>query len=898
MRKLPFVFLGLLAVLLLFAVSGGGVGAQVAADASRIGANASVPPVPDGFGYGVNFGNPSGWNNKDLSTLAARAGADTVRIKLPEYHFDRWGYDIEFANGDMAAYQANGLTNMTGLLIGPTAAHSNSPNGGNLDQYSPRNLYQPIWSGPGVVNPSNYWAVYVHQVVSRYKGQVKIWEVWNEPDRTGNWSLTQGAWWSSPPQAADLPNWRDSIFAYIRLLRVTYEVAKSVDPNCFVAIGGIGYESFLDAVLRYTDNPSDGSVTAAYPARGGAWFDAVSYHHYPHYATYDQAKNTWLRGTDSDAMASSFLARQSTMRIQLERWGYDGSTYPRKIWLATESGVASKPAGGLVGGSDLHRNYMLKLPILAMAGGVSQVDWFQLADTEADGSAGSAYAHMGLYYDLRGQSVDSARLKPSAAAFKTYGAFLRGQRYDAAATASLELPAGVRGFVFFGADGRKSYALWAETSGNSESATATVQLPATSPLVERKWDFGLTQATRILNPSGGRVTVSLTSSPLFLTEGSGGGTLLTSTPVPTSTPTPTSTPAPTKTPVPTATATATLPAGGERLVNGGFESGMANWYLPSWFGGVVAADGSKTHSGSQAIRFQGSASRPYVYQEVPASAGDRVDFSGWINLPEVNGGMSMVVSLVPRHQYNGDLPSTTLATVDRATSAWVKIAGSAMMPDRTVAVRLKVHFPKLNGTAYLDDLSLRFGSATGAPSTPTAAPTAPPATPTPLPTATPAPSPVGNLLSNAGFEQDGNGDGDPDGWQITAPGGPVVSRSGLQHSEGSFSLLADSTRGESFVVYQDLPVKPGEVYDFSGKMNVPSRTGWFRAGLQMLALNSSGRALATATALSRTSATAGWVSGQTSLTVPQGATALRVQVKLEYLRAAVHVDGLSLMRTR
>lgn len=728
MRKILLVFPRLLAALLLFAVSSGGVGAQVAADPARVGANESVPAAPAGFGYGVNFGNPSGWNNKGLSTVAARAGADSARIKLPEYHFDRWGYDIEFANGDMAAYQANGLTNMTGLLIGPTAAHSNSPTGGSLDQYSPKNLYQPIWSSPGVVNPNNYWAAYVHGVVSRYRGQVKIWEVWNEPDLAASWSSTQGAWWSSPPKAGDLPNWHDSIFAYIRLLRVTYEVAKAVDPSSFVATGGIGYESFLDALLRYSDNPTDGSVTSAYPARGGAWFDAVSYHHYPHFATYDQANQSWLRGTDSDAMASSLLARQSTMRIQLERWGYNGATYPRKIWLATESGVSSKPIGSMAGGSELQRNYMLKLPILAQAGDVTQVDWFQLADTEADSSGSSAYAHMGLYYDLRGQTVDSARLKPSAAAFKSYGAFLSGQRYDAAATAALGLPAGVRGYVFRMADGRKSYALWAATSGNSESATATMKLSTTSSLVERKWDFGVTQATRTLTPSGGSVTVSLTASPLFLTEGTGGSSGPIATPTPTSSPT--NTPAPTATPtVPPATATPT-------------------------------------------------------------------------------------------------------ATVQ-----------------------------------------------------PTATPTS-------------ASPPSGNLLSNAGFELDGNGDGDPDGWQITSPGAPLVSRSGSQHSEGSFSLLADSTKGESFVVYQDLPVKPGEVYDFSGKMNVPSRSGWFRAGLQLLALNPSGRALTTATALSQSSTTSGWVSRQTSLTVPKDATTLRVQLKLEYLRAGVYVDGFSLTRTR
>jgi len=471
MRQVLLTMFGVLVALLLFGLSSGDSGVLAATDA-QVGANVSVPSAPTGFGYGVNFGNPSGWNNQSLATVASRAGANTARIKLPEYHFASWGYDIEFSNGDMGAYQSNGLANMTGMLIGPTAAHSTSPNGGSLDQYSPKNLYQPIWSSPGVVNPNNYWAAYVHNVVSRYKGQVKIWEVWNEPDLASNWSVTQGSWWTSPPSAGDMPNWHDSIFAYIRLLRVTYEVAKAADPNCFVATGGIGYESFLDALLRYTDNPTDGSVTSAYPARGGAWFDAVSFHHYPHFSTYDQANGTWLRGTDSDAMATSFVARQNTLRMQLDRYGYNGSAYPRKLWLATESGVSSKPIGSNAGGVDLSRNYLLKLAILAQSAGVTQVDWFQLADTEADGSGSSSYAHMGWYYDLRGKTVDSAQLKAAGTAMKSWAAVVRGQAFDAAATASLGLPEGARGYVFRGQDGRKSYALWAVTSGNSESASA------------------------------------------------------------------------------------------------------------------------------------------------------------------------------------------------------------------------------------------------------------------------------------------------------------------------------------------------------------------------------------------------------------------------------------------
>ncbi|TAK33872.1 MAG: hypothetical protein EPO21_11660 [Chloroflexota bacterium] len=720
MHKLRYILPALIVSLLLFNLPAGMVSALAADNSARVGANVSVPVAPPDFGYGVNFGNPRGWYNPGLATVAAAAGANSARIKLPEYHFARWGYDIEFANGDMAAYRSNGLTNLTGMLIGPTAAHSNSPTGGRLDQYSPKNLYQPIWSSPGVVNPNNYWANHVYQTVSRYKGYVKIWEVWNEPDNTPNWQLTQSSWWTSPPRPQDLPWWNDTIFAYIRMLRVTYEVAKAVDPSSFVAVGGLAYESFLDAILRYTDNPADGSVTAAYPARGGAWFDAVSYHHYPQYATYDQANQTWLRGTDSDAMATSFVAHKNTMQLQLDRWGYNGTTYPKKLWLVTETGVSSKPISGLAGGPELARNYLLKVPILAQANGVSQIDWYMLTDTEADSYASSPFAHMGLYYNLAGQTVATARMKPSGVAFDTFGTVTRGARFDAAATAALALPASARGYVFRLPDGRKIYALWAKTSGNSEAASATVQLPTGVPLQKRLWDSSATGATSLLTPTGGNVSITLTAAPLFLTEttSSGGSIILppsptatppvaTTTPtVPPATATPTVPPA-TATPTPTITPVPTISPAGQLLTNGGFESALASWFVPAWFSATASITSAVPHGGAKALQFKGNVMGPYTFQEVVARPGQKIDFSGWMNVTERYNDSTVAVELVARNSYNGVLATFPITTNSSMTAGWVPISGSAVMPARTAKVRLQIRFSRLHGTFLFDDLSLR-----------------------------------------------------------------------------------------------------------------------------------------------------------------------------------------------
>ena len=95
-----------------------------------------------------------------------------------------------------------------------------------------------------------------------------------EPGQPGNW-------WENNPDPCDY-KLRAPIFHYIRTLRISYEVIKSIAPDDYVCIAGLGFDSFLDALLRNTDNPDDGKVTAEYPLGAGAYFDVVGFHVYPH----------------------------------------------------------------------------------------------------------------------------------------------------------------------------------------------------------------------------------------------------------------------------------------------------------------------------------------------------------------------------------------------------------------------------------------------------------------------------------------------------------------------------------------------------------------------------------------------------------------------------------------
>jgi hypothetical protein len=62
---------------------------------------------------------------------------------------------------------------------------------------------------------------YAIEVIKRYKGKVRYWEVWNEPDSVTYWKE------------------QDGLKSYCGLLKSVYIAAKKVDPHCKILNGGI-----------------------------------------------------------------------------------------------------------------------------------------------------------------------------------------------------------------------------------------------------------------------------------------------------------------------------------------------------------------------------------------------------------------------------------------------------------------------------------------------------------------------------------------------------------------------------------------------------------------------------------------------------------------------------------
>ncbi|CAN5167085.1 hypothetical protein BH09MYX1_BH09MYX1_67150 [soil metagenome] len=463
---------------------------------------AQLPALSSPFRYGMNVGHPNAdWGDDEMGLLAAQAGADSERIKLPETHLTTWGWDIEV--GDIKSYAANGMKDHVGFLCTPTAAHSTMPSGKadwELEYWAPRNLHQPIFLADGSVNPDNFWAAYVEKTVKTYSPWVRIWEVWNEPDWVSDWQVVEG-WKTNPPKASELPRFNGSIFDYVRMLRVTWMVVHKVDPTARVATGGIGYPSFLNAILRYTDEPKQGAVDEAHPKTGGAWFDVLDFHYYP----------IFQKG-NSDASVDDFMKSKASLAAELAAANVTG-----KEWNVTETGAPRQSVDGAPGSDAYARNYLVKALLTAQAQGILGIDWFILSDGKPADVAKDSFASMGLWFDVSTLKVTTdARMTPSGTAMLGMTKLLRGARVDLTATTALGLATNVGGIVFVTKEQKHVWVLWAR--GTDEQATGAYAIASAKPLTMYLWDHAVTSAKATIASNAGKVNAPLESAPRYFVE--------------------------------------------------------------------------------------------------------------------------------------------------------------------------------------------------------------------------------------------------------------------------------------------------------------------------------------------------------------------------------------------
>lgn len=230
------------AITILFVLAG----AVLPSEASAQGTSTSVAPLPPVLNGDDRWGFNAIYPDSSWVQLAKNAGA----------RWNRWVFawdSIQPARGQFRYGDIDGVVSASrqagfstdAILIGIPAWAK--------DQRTqmPSGLYLS-WN-----DPQNLWAQFVLQTAAHYKGQIRYWEVWNEPDDSQI-------------------SWAGTTADYYQLLKVSYLTVKSVDPSAEVILAGLAYwtnPQFLPDLLRIMVNDTSGRTNHYY-------FDILALHSY------------------------------------------------------------------------------------------------------------------------------------------------------------------------------------------------------------------------------------------------------------------------------------------------------------------------------------------------------------------------------------------------------------------------------------------------------------------------------------------------------------------------------------------------------------------------------------------------------------------------------------------
>jgi polysaccharide biosynthesis protein PslG len=228
-------------------------------------------------------------------------------------------------------------------------------------------------------------ADFLRFLVPRWAGQVRAWEIWNEPN-------TERFWPGGPDPAA-----------YTELLKAAYPAVKEADPNAKVVFGGVAN---LAAGSRWFVNQS-------YAAGAKDYFDVLGWHSYSLCGESPDVIRYW----DGHPTRTSFVGYRY-MHNQMFRLHDD----PKPIWLTewgwstSSASCASDWTSGV--SEQAQADYLRRgFKTLEHDPYVQVALWYGLRNNYWQNDADELEAQFGL---LR----DDFSPKPSYAAFKAYATSL------------------------------------------------------------------------------------------------------------------------------------------------------------------------------------------------------------------------------------------------------------------------------------------------------------------------------------------------------------------------------------------------------------------------------------------------------------------------------------------
>ena len=257
-------------------------------------------------------------------------------------------------------------------------------------------LTTPRWASTNPTAPDWYWYEpsnfndyydFVRAAVNRWRGQIHVWEIWNEPNHTGTWNCV---------------NYCDHAADYARLLQGAYVTIKSVDPDARVLIGGLYIHDTNNegmAFLNQVVNDSGGAIN----------FDALSIH-------------TYMPDRAPEAMRSDSLVQNFQYRLNIANaWINSHGGSPAEIWL-TEDGRSTCNGCPYYWSEEDQASMLARMYGIALASTrVVQFDWFQFEDKF--NNPADLYGGMSIVRD-------DFSTKPGYNAYKTAQSMLDGATFS------------------------------------------------------------------------------------------------------------------------------------------------------------------------------------------------------------------------------------------------------------------------------------------------------------------------------------------------------------------------------------------------------------------------------------------------------------------------------------
>lgn len=466
----------------------------------------------------------NGYTNSQLYALGSASGAGANRSLVDLYSWRIYGANTDSA---AAAYAYNTLGQRGNVMIlginngNPTyTGQSDSITAGGNRSWIPTGIYLNPFNPDSSINTANVWAQYVAAIVTSNGAYFKYWQIWNEPDLTGNPGSYEDSsenpthsWQKVAPTPDDLQNFYAPYQDYVQLCKVAKQVINHLHPSGGTTIisGGLGYAWYY-----------------MWAARAGLnnWIDQIDYHSYPMYDwTYcvwngttcgtvngdnGAHRNSDVAAVSFDSSAKAFRAIETQLGLTHLPMSSTETGLPR--WEFQPSNAAF-PNSQLFGSSAVQRNFIMKSFQLAMRDTLVFYTEYELGES-ADSpniSSNNPFVAFGLYQNLTKAGAPGHEIKtPEGIAYTTTANLLKNY------TPNYTIPtltAGTNGTEWDSA-GNRMFVVWAVVTHDTvETASGTFNLPAGQTYTEFDW-----QQNNLGTVSG---TVTLNGIPVFLRQVAG-----------------------------------------------------------------------------------------------------------------------------------------------------------------------------------------------------------------------------------------------------------------------------------------------------------------------------------------------------------------------------------------